>query len=167
MKKIVFAACALFLLTHFASAQKTPSFAMYKVKVGNKTSKQPNLASHKTARTYRTNLRNAAKAGVNFAGHFVVATWGCGTGCTSSAIIDARTGKVFFPAIFQGVGAGFCELSEYAETLDYKPDSRLLILSGFKGSAQNAADNQCGIYYLEWTGASFRQVKYVAKKSLL
>lgn len=165
MKRIMLAAFALCLLTAFASAQKTRSFAAYKVRVGSKTSKQPNLASNKNARMYRTNLREAAKEGVNFAGHFVVATWGCGTSCTESAIIDARTGKVFFPDVLQGVGAGFCDLPEETEVLDYKPDSRLLVLSGFKGGAQNDSKPGCGIYYLEWTGANFRQVGYVAKKA--
>lgn len=155
----------MFLAATFASAQKTRSFAAYKAKVGSKTSKQPNLASHKAARTYRTNLRNAAREGVNFAGHFVVATWGCGTSCIESAIIDARTGKVFFPEVLQGVGAGFCDLPEDAETLVYKPDSRLLVLSGFKGGAQNDSNGKCGVYYLEWTGTNFRQVGYVPKKA--
>jgi hypothetical protein len=165
MKKIMSAIFALFLLATYASAQKTPSFAAYKVKVGSKVSKQPNLATNKNARMYRTNLRNAAKDGVNFAGHFVLATWGCGTSCMESGIIDARTGKVFFPEVLQGVGAGFCDLPDETETLDYKPDSRLLILSGFKGGAQNDANPGCGIYYLEWTGTNFRQVGYVAKKA--
>lgn len=167
MTKTIFAACALFLLTAFASAQNIPSFARYKVKVGSKSSKQPNLASHENARMYRTNLRNAAKTGVNYAGHFVIATWGCGTGCTSSALIDARTGKVFFPDILQGVGAGFCELPDNSETLAYQPDSRLLILSGFKGNARNGANGNCGIYYLEWTGTTFRQIKFIAKNALI
>lgn len=156
----------LSLAAVYAQAQKIPSFAAYKVKVGNRTSKPPNLASNRNARMYRTNLRNAARDGVNFAGHFVVATWGCGTGCTASALINARTGRVFFPDVLQGVGAGFCELPDYTETLVYQPDSRLLVLSGFKGSARNGASGNCGIYYLEWTGMNFRQVRYISKKMI-
>ena len=167
MKKTVLAIGTFFLMATFVSAQKIPSFATYKVKVGNKISKRPNLASNKNARMYRTNLRNAAQEGVNFAGKYVLASWGCGTGCLEAAIINARTGQVFFPSVLQGISAGFCDLPDYTETLVYKPDSRLLVLSGFKGGAQNGSNKKCGIYYLEWTGANFRQVKYTAKRVMI
>jgi hypothetical protein len=168
MKKITFISFVFLLMTTFALGQKkVPSFSDYRVKAERITAKQPNLASNKYARMYRTNLRNAAKEGVNFAGHYVLAWWGCGTGCLEAAIIDARTGKVFFPAILQGVGAGFCELPDDVETLDYKPNSRLLVLSGFKGGDQNSSNGKCGIYYFEWTGADFKQVRYIPKKSTL
>lgn len=165
MNKLLFIAFAIFSMNAAAAAQKVPSFKSYAVKVGRKESKQPDLASNKNARMFRTNLRNAAKEGVNFAGHYVFTTWGCGTSCLESAIIDARTGKVFFPSILQGVGAGFCDLPDDTETLVYKSDSRLLILSGFKGGAQNDANEGCGIFYFEWTGANFKQIKFIPKKS--
>lgn len=166
MKKLVIAGF-IFLMATIASAQKLPSFSNYQVKVARTASKQPNLATHKKARIFRTNLRNAAKEGINFAGHYGLTTWGCGTSCIEAAIIDMRTGKVFFPDVLQGIGAGFCELPDDAETLVYTPNSRLIILSGFKGGAQNQSNRKCGIYYLEWTGANFRQIKYVPKKSSL
>lgn len=42
---------------------------------------------------FRTRTREAMAGGVNFAGHYVVATWGCGTECESGHIVDARTGR--------------------------------------------------------------------------
>jgi hypothetical protein len=169
MKKLTLVSFIFLLMTTFVLAQKEkePSFSDYRVKAQRITAKQPNLASNKNARMYRTNLRNAAKEGVNFAGHYVLAWWGCGTSCIEAAIIDARTGKVFFPSVLQGVGAGFCDLPDNVETLDFKPNSRLLILSGFKGADQNQPDGKCGIYYFEWTGTDFKQIKYVPKKSTL
>lgn len=168
MKKLTLVSFIFLLTITFALGQKkVPSFSDYRVKAERLTAKQPDLASNKNARMYRTNLRNAAKEGVNFAGRYVLACWGCGTGCLEAAIIDARTGKVFFPAVLQGVGTGFCDLPGNVETLDYKPDSRLLILSGFKGAVRNQPDGKCGIYYFEWTGADLKQIKYVSKKSTL
>src|SRR5438105_1150903 len=38
------------------------------------------------------NLR-AAPDGPNFAGHYTVVTWGCGTECQMHAILDGRTGQ--------------------------------------------------------------------------
>lgn len=50
-------------------------------------------ASSPNARLFRTRTRQAMAEGVNFAGHLIVATWGCGTECMSGQIVDARTGR--------------------------------------------------------------------------
>lgn len=145
-------------------AQSTPTLTQYAVKVENIRNVKVNLKSHKNANMFRTNLRNAAKEGVNFAGHYILTTWGCGTNCSQSAIIDARNGRVFFPNELEGAGFGFCDLPDDTEPSVYKANSRLLILSGFKGGDLDNRDGRCGIYYLEWTGTKFRQVKFVEKK---
>jgi len=49
------------------------------------------------ARRFRTVLTRQAAGGPNFAGSYTLARWGCGAGCVSTAIIDARTGQVWFP----------------------------------------------------------------------
>jgi hypothetical protein len=109
-------------------------------------------------------LRNAAKESVNFAGHYVLTTWGCGTNCSESGIIDARTGKVFFPKEVIGVGNGLCDLPDEIEPLVFKANSRLLVLNGFKGGDLEKENARCGIYYFEWTGAALKQVKFAEKK---
>ncbi|HEX8143830.1 MAG TPA: hypothetical protein VF553_14625 [Pyrinomonadaceae bacterium] len=144
----------------------TPGFTQYPAKVEKIRNVRVNLRSHKKANTYRTNLRNAAKEGVNFAGHYILTTWGCGTNCSVSAIVDARNGRVFFPDQLEGAGFGFCELPDDTEPLVYRADSRLLILSGFKGGDLNLENGRCGIYYLEWTGTNFKQVQFVEKKRI-
>jgi hypothetical protein len=53
------------------------------------------LRSHVLAMMYRTQLRNQAPKGPNFAGHFTIAEWGCGSNCQAHMIIDAITGKVY------------------------------------------------------------------------
>ena len=53
------------------------------------------LSSNPTAREYRTRLREGAKKGPNFGGHYTVIDWGCGSNCQSIAIVDAVTGKVY------------------------------------------------------------------------
>jgi hypothetical protein len=144
----------------------TPTFKQYAAKVEKNRNVRVNLKSHKNANMFRTNLRNAAKEGVNFAGHYILTTWGCGTNCSHSAIIDARNGRVFFPDQLEGAGFGFCELPDDTEPLVYQADSRLLVLSGFKGGDLNVKDGRCGIYYLEWTGTNFKQVRFVEKKRI-
>jgi hypothetical protein len=75
------------------------------------------LDSDPGARSFQTVLRAWAGSGPNFAGAFTLATWGCGTQCKSLALVDARTGRVFFPN-FDSDGLGF----------SYRLDSELLIV---------------------------------------
>lgn len=142
----------------------TPTFTRYAARVEKIRNVRVNLKSHKHANGYRTNLRNAAKEGVNFAGHYILTTWGCGTNCSQSAIIDARNGRVFFPDELEGTIFGFCDLPDDTEPIVYQADSRLLVLSGFKGGDFDNKAGRCGTYYLEWTGRSFKQVGFVEKK---
>jgi hypothetical protein len=164
IKFIVLSAILLVFISVSFAQTGTPGFTQYSARVENIRNVKVNLRSHKSANMFRTNLRNAAKEGVNFAGHFILTTWGCGTNCTQSAIIDARNGRVFFPDQLEGAGFGFCDLPDNTEPLVYKANSRLLILNGFKGGDLERDNSRCGIYYLEWTGANFRQVKFVEKK---
>ncbi len=163
--KIVLLTALLLACCSIGFAQSpTPTSAQYAVKVEKRKNVRVNLRSHKNANMFRTNLRNAAKEGVNFAGHYILTTWGCGTNCSQSAIIDARNGRVFFPDQLEGAGFGFCELPDDAEPVVYQADSRLLILNGFKGGDLSRDNAPCGVYYLEWTGTNFRQVQFVKKE---
>ncbi len=158
-------------------AQRTPTFAQYSAKVEKIRHVTVDLTSHRHARMFRTNLRNAAKEGVNFAGHYILTGWGCGTNCSEWAIIDARNGRVFFPREFEGVGYGFCDLPEKglpgdmpkmsddaAGPLYSKPNSRMVILTGFTGGGLDNRRAKCGNYFFEWTGATLRQLKLVPGK---
>ena len=159
----------LFLFLFFAyqvSGQTAddPAFAKYKVRVEKLKPVTVDLKSHKNARIFRTNLREAAKGGVNFAGHYTIATWGCGTNCTESGIIDQRNGRVFFPRQLEGVGNGLAAWSDDLETLVFKPESNLLILNGLVGGSDlNYTNPKQGIHYLLWNGSTFREVKFVKK----
>lgn len=166
--KIVLLVAIHLSLSPIAFAQSTvPSFTQYPARVEQIKNVKVNLTSHKNAKMFRTNLRNAAKQSVNFAGHYILTTWGCGTNCSDGAIIDARNGRVFFPEQLSGAGFGssFCDLPDDTEGIVYNPNSRLLILSGFKGGDLEQ-NGPCGIYYFEWIGTKFRQVKFVQKKRL-
>ena len=65
-------------------------------------------------RMYGTRLRQGAAEGPNFAGHFTVVTWGCGTGCQIAAVVDARTGRLSEQTLLTANG------------LRFRRDSRLL-----------------------------------------
>lgn len=75
------------------------------------------------AKEYRTLLTAAASGRPNFAGHYILATWGCGNQCTYGAAIDAKTGLVIFLP-----GTICC--SDDKESLSFRKDSAMLILGG-------------------------------------
>ena len=161
--KDVCSTLVLFLVfAGFASGQRAPKFDQYKVPVSAVQSKRPNLNSHKDARLFRTNLRNAAKAGVNFAGHYAITYWGCGASCGVGAIIDLQTGQVFFPDQLDAVWA-----QEWPDSKDipfsFRKDSRLLVLYGYLPNDYNGDRVTYGYHYFVWTGSRLKRVKFVPR----
>ena len=121
------------------------------------------------SRMFRTRLIEWSRERPNFAGHFILATWGCGTDCTQLAIIDARSGKVFHP---QGVTAnvavnvhpdllapagGLMDAWHGAGALRYRADSRLLVLIG----SPNEDNRRRGISFYTWTGTQLKRIRHV------
>ena len=49
---------------------------------------------------FRTRLTQDAAKGPNFAGHYTIIMWHCGTNCQTVALVDAKTGQVYFPLSF-------------------------------------------------------------------
>lgn len=46
------------------------------------------------ANLFQTTISSQVAEGANFAGHYAVATWGCGTECQGYAIVDVLNGKI-------------------------------------------------------------------------
>jgi hypothetical protein len=105
----------------------------------------PNVSSGR-AHMFRTILRREGLKPPNFAGQYRVVTWGCGTCCNEFAIVNERSGNVFFPTFVVACKAPF--ESEYGGEvgIDFKIDSRLLIITGAKNEKGG------GRYFYEWTG---------------
>lgn len=93
---------------------------------------------------FQTRIREGSSQGSNFGGHYALLQWGCGDGCTTFFIVDELNGQVYEP--------GFHLMAPKAADanygLQYKPDSRLLVMEGCRG---NLAES-CGKYYMLWTG---------------
>src|SRR5688500_2022843 len=90
----VFIALILLAVTP-ALANPLPDFEDYHIPVEVVAKPRLDLRSHPQARSYRTRLRDAVAAGRKFAGHYVVASWGCGTS-KQFAFIDTISGKASF-----------------------------------------------------------------------
>jgi len=64
---------------------------------------------------FKTTIRRQAAEGPNFAGHYTVVSWGCGSACQQNAVVDAKTGLIVAYNLMTTGGA------------EYRLDSRLLI----------------------------------------
>lgn len=73
--------------------------------------------------------RERAVSGPNFAGHYVIVTWGCGSPCMMAAIVDLRSGRVFPPPFHHGSDHSYFEVPwDFPRPpLDYRLNSRLLV----------------------------------------
>jgi hypothetical protein len=133
-------------------AFKFPDYAVTEVFKGHPA--QPILAG-KTQKMFRTAIREAARRGPNFAGHFTVAEWGCGSGCMSIAVVDAASGRVFdAPFTFLSMPVPEGENGREYQGRVYQLKSRLLIADGCP------EEKKCGTYYYEWTANRFKLLRY-------
>ena len=103
----------------------------------------------------------------NFAGHYVLATWGCGTQCTQVAIVDLKTGFVYHPdrygsVVADGVQPEILDGSWYATgALRFSATSRLLVMFG---TPQENIMHR-GISYLVWgEDHKFKSVRFISKR---
>lgn len=134
-----------------------PSFERYPVRTTpapRTTAHAPRLTS-KEARLYRTVIRDEFTQPANFAGHYRVAIWGCGTDCRNFAIVDKYTGATY---TMPGVQAVAGVMGNDDERVDFRADSRLLIIAGcFNDDCDDDSKKAARLFY-EWTGTRLRRV---------
>jgi len=133
---------------------KAPHFADYAITPRFDGPPRPvDLGSHRDAWKWRSRLREGIRRGPNFADHFTVITWGCGTDCTQVAIVCSWSGAVFFPRLLGALHVANVH-DEVLEdgTLRFRRDSRLLVAVGMP----NEDTLLRGVSYFEWTGNDLR-----------
>lgn len=82
-------------------------------------------------RLYRTRLKRGARERVNFAGHYILAVWGCGASCRMGAAIDAVSGRVhWLPGTVCCWDIAIEEDPSLGDAIVFRADSNLLILCG-------------------------------------
>jgi hypothetical protein len=109
-----------------AAVDTTPLFTDYPAEKFAGTPASPVLDSAE-ARRFRTLIRQKAAAGPNFAGHYTIATWGCGSTCVGFAVVDAKTGSVVFhPSVRRVMQVPY----QVDNVLRFRVDSRLLVMAG-------------------------------------
>lgn len=149
MKRHVFTSLCFFLLavTPFSGqSQQSYPFTRYPAESLYRGKPVPPKLITPTQHEFRTVLRKGAQQGPNFAGHFTVVEWGCGSDCIVFAIVDATTGKVYETGMPPVNDAYPCGLS-------YKLESRLFVVE-----KSSTPTSDCKAWLYTWDGSRFMPV---------
>ena len=96
------------------------------------------------------------RPGPNFAGHYVIVKWGCGSPCLMAAFVDLAHGRVLPPPFHHGPGHSYFQVpwNFPKEPLQYRLNSRLLIANICETDRVIQVDGQptydaqkCGAHY--------------------
>ena len=142
---------------------KVPRFEEYAVTIAfTGQLATPDVKSQARARRFRTMIRREAAQGPNFAGHYTIVWWGCGTACIEFAIVDAKSGRVFFSSGLSYIDGTFVgihtsEPEPELTTLRYRLDSSLLIVIG----APEERETRAGVTYYEWNGKHLNKLRFI------
>lgn len=101
--------------------------------------------------------KEMAGPGPNFAGHYIIVTWGCGSPCLMAAIVDLKTGHVYPPPFHHGPGHSYFQVPwafPMEPPLSFRLDSRLLIANiceeletADSGGQAVYTSKRCGAHY--------------------
>ena len=139
-------------------AQAPPRFEEYPAVGAYNGKNAPLVLASKDDRAYRTQLRAAAGRRPNFAGHYVVTTWGCGSGCVMGAVIDANSGRVVW--LPHTICCWPADVDDKFEPVAYRLNSRFMVFSG----ARNEKEGDEGTHYYEFKDGKFVYIRSVFKK---
>jgi hypothetical protein len=148
----------------YAQKPEPPDFKKYPADVYAGKPAPLNLRSHRLARMYRTSIREQLhQEGINFAGHYTIAAMGCGTGCSITAIVDARNGYAYFPRELEGwtVEIGDYQFADDEDVRTFRTDSSLIRIVGRPRLKTAERWGPSGIYFYEWKVNRLRQVHFV------
>jgi hypothetical protein len=107
-------------------------------------------------RMYRTMIKNGAETDVEFAGHYTIPRWGCGTDCNVFVIVDSISGRVYDGFELSELPAAWTEKHEGNNTarMEFYSNSRLLKLNACP------SEKNCGLYdYLMVEGKGLTLVR--------
>ncbi|WP_322011202.1 hypothetical protein [Paraburkholderia sp. J12] len=142
---IPIALCVLSAVSGVAHAQRAPALEDCPATVQAKHA-LPRLRFDAPSHAYRSAIKEAARGPINFAGHYILAEWGCGAGCIMAAAVDTATGRVTsLPFTVSDWPL------DVTKPLTYRANSCLLIV---RGSRNESAEH--GTYYYRFDGNAFR-----------
>lgn len=133
------------------SASATPRFEDFPAAVYHGKSARVRLVT-KEDHDFRTRLTALSGQKPNFAGHYTLASWGCGASCVMTVAVDVRTGNVTWLPF-----TVCCWDIDVDEPIQFKPNSRLVMIQGSRN------ENGGGTYYYALEKNGFVLVKAIEK----
>lgn len=109
----------------------------------------PDFSTNPEAKRFITRIKNECANGINFAGHYTLVTWGCGSPCQSGVIVDRKTGK-----IYNGFSTSLGS--------EFKKDSKMIIRNvGAIDTTTNLIEvcAYCEVSHEIWTGTEFIEIE--------
>lgn len=135
-----------------SAQKKTPRFKDYSVNEIYKGKNAPLNLTHDN-KTFRARLKWAVdNQKPNFAGHYILTTWGCGTSCIMGAVIDAKTGKVSW------WNFSICCWYGDEDMIEFRSDSKLIVFFGVR----NEKDGDYGAHYYKFENGRFVHLQSVS-----
>jgi len=135
---------------------RVPLFKNYPVSNTYRAKNAP-LTLTRADRMFRTRLMSAARnEKPNFAGHYILTIWGCGTSCVMGAVIDANTGKVYWWNFTVCCWPNEVVDNEF-KPIEFRLNSSLIIFSG----ARNEKDDDIGAHYYKFEKGRFIHLKSI------
>lgn len=113
-----------------AKRKDKPKFSDYPATDALQGRNAPLVLSTAQDRQFKTFLRENASKPPNFAGHYILATMGCGTQCAQGVVIDASTGLVYWlPETINPI-----DMNDTSDDslIKFRPDSKLVIFPTIK-----------------------------------
>ena len=142
------------IATGFALADQakadTPQFENYAVRSVYHGKVASPLLKTTQDRQFKTMLRQGAHGKPNFAGHYIVTIWGCGAGCLMGAVMDAKSGAVYWIPFSV---SGWTDTSDDFQPISFRPNSRLIIVTG-----QRNEQGSSGAHAYIFDGSHFKPV---------
>lgn len=109
---------------------------------------KPDFASSPDASRFKTRILRDYTGKPDFAGHYQVVSWGCGSNCHVFVLIDTKTGKITFAPSSASLGA------------EYRHDSALFIIDpATLMDGDDAAPYRSAYFVWDGTLGGFRPLK--------
>lgn len=147
------ASTILFVLCAWSAAvaqERTPKFSDHPAQVTQtKSLAKVKVDSTRDTSCFRTMLRQTARQGVRFAGHYAIDYWGCGTNCARIGIVDLITGRAYVSPFYVGIAGGG------HKAIKTEAGSRLVLVNDpevVREEYGDSAPEEFAPSYFLWTG---------------
>ena len=156
MNRLLNVILSLALASESFGQQRQPQFKDYPVSEAYIAANAPLVLKHED-RMFRTRLREASRENPNFAGHYILTAWGCGTTCLMGAVIDAKTGRVYWWNFT--ICCWPSDVDDKFLPIEFHLNSSLIVFSG----ARNEKEGDDGAHFYKFERGRFMHLRSILK----